>query len=108
MFEVVAVPAGGKTRLEARTSVCRDDGEFPSQRPVTRSFGVFFDMRLNKRLSKQTWGWWFETASRLGFWQLVLNYEKNYNYILLFLWGITAFYARTAYVKIHNYITAKF
>ena len=26
-------------------------GEFPSQRPVTRSFDVFFDLRLNKRLS---------------------------------------------------------
>ena len=25
-------------------------GEFPAQRPVTRSFGVFFDLRLNKRL----------------------------------------------------------
>ena len=36
-------------------------GEFPSQRPVTRSFAVFFDLRLNKRLSKQSWGWWFET-----------------------------------------------
>ena len=33
--------------------------EFPSQRPVTRSFDVFFDLRLNKRLSKQPWGWWF-------------------------------------------------
>ena len=30
-------------------------GEFPTQRPVTRSFGVFFDLRLNKRLSKQSW-----------------------------------------------------
>ena len=39
-------------------------GEFPSQRPVTRSFGVFFDLRLNKRLSKHSWGWWFETPSR--------------------------------------------
>ena len=38
-------------------------GEFPSQRPVTRNFGVFFDLRLNKRLSKQWWGWWFETPS---------------------------------------------
>ena len=28
-------------------------GEFPAQRPVTRSFDVFFDLRLNKRLSKQ-------------------------------------------------------
>ena len=27
-------------------------GEFSSQRPVTRSFAVFFDLRLNKRLSK--------------------------------------------------------
>ena len=38
--------------------------EFPSQRPVARSFDVFFDLRLNKRLSKQSWGWWFETPSR--------------------------------------------
>ena len=28
-----------------------DTGEFPVQRPVTRSFDVFFDMRLDKRLS---------------------------------------------------------
>ena len=39
-------------------------GEFPAQRPVTRSFGVFFDLRLNKRLDKQSWGWWFEKPSR--------------------------------------------
>ena len=38
-------------------------GEFPTQRPLTRSFDVFFDLRLNKRLSKQPWGWWFETLS---------------------------------------------
>ena len=38
-------------------------GEFPAQRPVTRSFDVFFDLRLNKRLSKQSWGWWFEALS---------------------------------------------
>ena len=39
-------------------------GEFPTQRPVTRSVDVFFDLCLNKRLSKQSWGWWFETPSR--------------------------------------------
>ena len=39
-------------------------GEFHSQRPVTRSFDVFFGLRLNKRLSNQSWGWWFETLSR--------------------------------------------
>ena len=38
-------------------------GKFPIQRPVTRSFDVFFDLHLNKRLSKQSWGWWFETPS---------------------------------------------
>ena len=32
-------------------------GEFPSQRPVTQSFDAFFDLRLNKRLSKQSRGW---------------------------------------------------
>ena len=37
--------------------------EFPIQRPVTRSFDVFFDLRPKKRLSKQPWGWWFETLS---------------------------------------------
>ena len=36
-------------------------GEFPTQRPVTRSFDVYFDLRLNKRLCKQSWGWWFQT-----------------------------------------------
>ena len=38
-------------------------GEFPAQRPVTLSFYVFFDLRLNIWLSKQSWGWWFETPS---------------------------------------------
>ena len=37
--------------------------EFPAQNPVTRSFDVFFDLRLNIRLSKQSWCWWFETPS---------------------------------------------
>ena len=36
-------------------------GEFPAQKP--QSFDAFFDLRLNKRLSKQWWGWWFETLS---------------------------------------------
>ena len=40
------------------------NGEFPAQRPVTRSFDVFFDLRLHKWLSKQSWGWWFETLPR--------------------------------------------
>ena len=38
-------------------------GEFSTQRPVTQSFDDFFDLCLNKRLSKQSWGWWSETPS---------------------------------------------
>ena len=40
------------------------NGKSPAQRPVTRSFDVFFDLCLNKRLSKQSWVWWFETPWR--------------------------------------------
>ena len=36
-------------------------GEFPTQMPVTRGFDVFFYVCLNEQLSKQSWGWWFET-----------------------------------------------
>ena len=44
--------------------LCREfTSEFPAKRPVTRSFDVFFDLCLNKRLSKQSCGWWFETPS---------------------------------------------
>ena len=38
-------------------------GEFPAKRTVMRSLDVFFDLHLNKWLSKQTWGWWFRTPS---------------------------------------------
>ena len=51
-------------------------GEFPSQRPVTRSFDVFFDLHLNKRLSKQSWGWWFESPSS-PLWRHCNDYIKD-------------------------------
>ena len=35
----------------------------PRTRPVTRGFDIFFDLHPDKRLSKQSWGWWFETPS---------------------------------------------
>ena len=43
-------------------------GDFPSHRPVTRSFDILFDLRLNKRLHKQSRRWWFETPS-CSFWR---------------------------------------
>ena len=50
-------------------------GEFPTQRPVTRSFDAYFDLRPNKRLSKQWWGWWFETQSG-PFWRHCNNFDQ--------------------------------
>ena len=53
--------------FSALLAICGENSpipdEFPAQKPVTRSFGVFFDLHPNKRLSKQWWGWWFETQS---------------------------------------------
>ena len=42
IFALLAICAGNSPVL----------GEFPSQRPVTRSFDVIFGLRLNERLSK--------------------------------------------------------
>ena len=66
-------------------------GEFPAQRPVTRSFDVLFDLRLNKRLSKQSWGWWFETRS----WPL----RRHCNAVML-KWAIFTGVAETNAVNI--------
>ena len=65
-------------------------GEFPSQRPVTRGFDVFFDLPPNKRLSKQSWGWWFETLS-CSLWRhcnVISNSDiSNYQWLrLCLLW----------------------
>ena len=49
-------------------------GEFLSQRSVTWGFDVFFDLLLNKRLSKQSRQRWFETPSR-SLWRHCNNTE---------------------------------
>ena len=38
-------------------------GDLRSHRPATHGFRVFFDLPLNKRLSKHSWCWWFETPA---------------------------------------------
>ena len=54
--------------LSALLALCAENspvtGEFPPQRPVTQSFDVFFDLRLNRRLKKQSRRRWFEMPSR--------------------------------------------
>ena len=59
-------------------------GEFPTQRPVTRRFDVLFDLDPNKRLSKQSWGWWFETPS----WSLWRHSNVFTLYSFVFLYCI--------------------
>ena len=51
-------------------------GEFHSQRPVRRSFDVLFALRLNKRFSKQSWGWQFEptSCSLWRHWDVLLSF----------------------------------
>ena len=58
-------------------------GEFPSQRQVTRSFDVFLELHPNKRLSKESWGWWFETPSS-SLWRHC-NDEPDVIYIYLYM-----------------------
>ena len=47
--------------FSALLAFCADNlpvtGEFPLQRPVTRNIDVFFELRLNKRLSEQSRLW---------------------------------------------------
>ena len=57
------------------------------QRPLTRSFDVFFDVRLNKRLSKQSWVWWFETPSR-SLWRHC-NDRTHWAIWMAIRWGIS-------------------
>ena len=66
-------------------------GEFLSKRPVTRSFDVFFDQRLSKRLSKQSWGWRFETPSR-SLWRHCNAYMTEYLYIQIVVSFISSKY----------------
>ena len=70
--------------ISALLAICAGNspviGEFPPQKPVTRSFDVFFD--LNKQLCNQWWGWWFETPSH-PLW-------RHCNEFACSLWKLTA------------------
>ena len=71
-------------------------GEFPSQRPVTRSFDMFFDLCLNKRLIKQSWGWWCETPSQsscrhYSVKSLLIHYQTDWPYLDITCWNGASF-----------------
>ena len=69
-------------------------GGFPSQRPMTGNFDVFFDLYLNKRLNEQSILRWFEMPSR-SLWRhcyilhhlRLLGWQKRQIYISCFLKG---------------------
>ena len=54
-------------------------GEFPAHRPVTWSLDAFFDLCLNKRLSKQSWGWWCEMPLCTTWRHCNLSHEYHYD-----------------------------
>ena len=61
-----------------------------AQWPVTRSFDIFFYLHLNKRLSKQTWGWWSDMPSR-SLWRHC-NVQRIASYFLSkFQWKLSPY-----------------
>ena len=64
--------------FSALLALCPVTGQFPSQRAVTRSLDVFFDLRLNKRLSKQSKGWWFGTPSPSHYGVIAMSIANTY------------------------------
>ena len=56
----------------------------PHTKASDGEFDVLFDLRLNKRLSKQSWGWLFETSSRS--WWHHCNMTQVCNAIIKHTW----------------------
>ena len=83
-------------------------GGFSSQRPVTRSFDVFFDLRLNKRWNKKSRCRRFETPSRslwchcnVALCCVYLWPDRDYSCGLFISFGITPLASR----ELYNYIS---
>ena len=68
-------------------------GEFPAQRPVTRSFEVFVDLRLNKR----SWGWWVNNREAGDFGR----HRAHYDVIVMFVEIIV--HALFVYCRYHRF-----
>ena len=80
-------------------------GEFSTQRPVTRSVDAFFDLHLNKQLSKQSQGWWFETPS-CSLWRQCNGPElHNWYNVMIHIWIKTFFVGvLNLFLDFHNHI----
>ena len=91
-------------------------GEFPSQRPLTRNCDIFCDLCLNKRLSKQSWGWWFELRRhRAHYYAIVMLIPSNYSTQRRFIFRWTITYkidwklelTFRSFIKVHLKVSAK-
>ena len=65
---IVIITKSSNGNISPLLAICAGNsqvpGEFTAQRPMTRTFDIFFDLRLNQWLRKQSWSWWFETLPR--------------------------------------------
>ena len=72
-------------------------GEFTGHRWIPRTkasdanFDVFFELRLNKQLSKQSWGWWFETPS-CSLWHQCNDYETTWQHAVYLVNDVTIYF----------------
>ena len=87
VIDPLCVMTSSNGHFSALLAICAGNSpvpdEFLAQRPVTRSFDVFFDLRLNKRLSKQSWGWWSETPPR-SLWRQCNGGDPMFTYLFHF------------------------
>ena len=87
-------------------------GQYVEDVIVTASMSVmwrFFDLRLDKRLSKQSWGWWFETLLRPlwrhcnGVFWFDFSLVQNVQTIMHKCWRATIFVV-VSYLKNSSYL----
>ena len=87
---------GKKIRVIYWSFERRMTGEFPSQRPVTRSFDAFFDLRVNKRLSKQWRRRRFEAPSR-SLWRQCRTISNLADFVLSSVRSLIKVYSDQSY-----------
>ena len=72
-----------------------------AQSSITLSFDVFFDLLLNKRLSKQSWCWWFETPWH-SFWR---HCKCDTETVCAGRWNLSPWRTRTISSDVANIVT---
>ena len=79
--EIIMMTSSNGNILRVTGHFCGEvTGEFVSQRTVTRSFDIFLDLCLNKRLIKQSRCRWFETPSRSLWHPCNAQHGKHHGY----------------------------